>query len=55
MKGKELNLISPNDFENQVHEQFVAFALVAKKVLEKVLEEISGFERISRCLSSQGS
>jgi hypothetical protein len=41
VKGKRLNLISPNDFENQVHEEFVAFALVAKKVLEKALEEIS--------------
>jgi len=35
VKGKGLNLISPNDFENQVHEEFVAFAL------EKALEEVS--------------
>ena len=41
MKGKGLNLISPNDFENEVHEEFVVFALVAKNVLEKALEEVS--------------
>ena len=41
MKGKELNLISPNDFENELHEEFVVFVLVAKKVLEEALEEVS--------------
>ena len=41
VKGKGLNLISPNDFENEVHEEFVVFALVAKNVLEKALEEVS--------------
>jgi hypothetical protein len=39
VKGKGLNLISPNDFENEVYEEFVVFALVAKNVLEKALEE----------------
>ena len=36
MKGKGLNLITPNDFENELHEEFVVFALMAKKVLEKL-------------------
>ena len=36
VKGKGLNLISPNDFENELREQFVVFALMAKKVLEKL-------------------
>ena len=39
-KGKGLNLISPNNFDNQVHEEFVVFALVVEKVLEKPLEEV---------------
>jgi hypothetical protein len=39
VKGKGLNLISPNDFENELREEFVVFALMAKKVLEKPLEE----------------
>jgi len=33
VKGKGLDLISPNDFENEVYEEFVVFAL------EKALEE----------------
>ncbi|KAJ6932277.1 hypothetical protein NC651_007871 [Populus alba x Populus x berolinensis] len=41
VKGKGLNLVSPNNFDNQVHEEFVVFALVVKKVIEKPLEEVS--------------
>jgi hypothetical protein len=36
VKGKGLYLISPNDFENELREEFVVFALMAKKVLEKL-------------------
>jgi hypothetical protein len=35
-----INIISLNDFENEVHQEFFVFALVAKKVLEKPLEEV---------------
>jgi hypothetical protein len=31
VKGKGLNLISPNDFENELREQFVVFAFVARQ------------------------
>jgi len=36
VKGKGFNLITPNDFENELHEVFVVFALMAKKVLKKL-------------------
>ena len=50
-----INIISLNDFENEVHQEFFVFALVAKKVLENTWRSICGFERVSRCFSSQRS
>ena len=39
MKEEGLNIISPREFDKEICEEFVVFAIVAKEIIEDFLEE----------------
>jgi len=53
VKDGGLHIISPREFDKEICEESVVFAVVATEIvedfLEKPLEEVRSVERISRC------